>query len=110
VETFIAAGGNVAFFSGNVCWWRVELLNGDTAMACDKNVHAGDEKGGINSDPTLPGPQRTYDMAFDNWYRFRPENGHLPHELIADGRKETNTDEAHLPASSYDKMKSNCVY
>jgi hypothetical protein len=25
VEAFVARGGNVAFFAGNVCWWRVEI-------------------------------------------------------------------------------------
>jgi hypothetical protein len=25
VESFIAAGGNVAFFSGNTCWWHIAL-------------------------------------------------------------------------------------
>ncbi|MBA2806490.1 hypothetical protein E0500_003215 [Streptomyces sp. KM273126] len=32
VEEFIASGGNVAFFSGNTCWSRVFLVDGDTAM------------------------------------------------------------------------------
>jgi hypothetical protein len=25
LEAFLAAGGNLAFFSGNTCWWRAEL-------------------------------------------------------------------------------------
>jgi len=36
IESFIVKGGNVAFFSGNVCWWRVHLADGDTALICDK--------------------------------------------------------------------------
>ncbi|HET8840340.1 MAG TPA: N,N-dimethylformamidase beta subunit family domain-containing protein, partial [Ktedonobacteraceae bacterium] len=36
VETFIVRGGNVAFFSGNTCWWRVEYDDGNTAIVCKK--------------------------------------------------------------------------
>jgi hypothetical protein len=32
VESFVSSGGNVAFFSGNTCWWRVHLVDNDTAM------------------------------------------------------------------------------
>ena len=37
VESFIAAGGNVAFLSGNTVWWRVTLTEGagDTLMNRD---------------------------------------------------------------------------
>lgn len=56
VEALIARGGNVAFFSGNVCWWKVTLEDGETAISCDKAVHPGDT------------------VAFDHWYRTRPEN------------------------------------
>jgi hypothetical protein len=27
VETFIESGGNVAFFSGNTCWWHIEFCD-----------------------------------------------------------------------------------
>jgi hypothetical protein len=37
VETFIAGGGNVAFFSGNVCWWEVDVLPGYGGLRCDKS-------------------------------------------------------------------------
>jgi hypothetical protein len=56
VESFIARGGNVAFFSGNVCWWRVTVEDGETAISVDKEVHPGHE------------------VAFDHWYRILPEN------------------------------------
>jgi hypothetical protein len=36
VEAFIARGGNVAFFSGNICWWRVEVIDNDTGLRCEK--------------------------------------------------------------------------
>ncbi|MDB4989156.1 MAG: hypothetical protein JWN04_4334, partial [Myxococcaceae bacterium] len=35
-EAFVAAGGNIGFFTGNTCWWRVHYADGDTAMVCDK--------------------------------------------------------------------------
>ena len=38
VDDFIKNGGNVAFFSGNTCWWCVEVQddNNDTALTCNK--------------------------------------------------------------------------
>jgi hypothetical protein len=33
-------GGNVAFFSGNTCFWRVHLVEGNTALTCDKTTLA----------------------------------------------------------------------
>ncbi len=37
IEEFIASGGNVAFFSGNVCYWRVHIVDGYTSMICSKS-------------------------------------------------------------------------
>jgi len=56
VEAFVRrAGGNVAFFSGNICWWRVHLVDDNTAFACDKAVaYAGQKK--------------------DQWFWSDPEN------------------------------------
>ena len=34
VEAFVAAGGNVAFFGANVCWWRIHVVDGGSAMVC----------------------------------------------------------------------------
>jgi hypothetical protein len=59
VEAFIASGGNVAFLSGNVCWWRVRVTDNGTALMCDKSAHVG-----------FSGP-------FDQWWtgqNMRPEN------------------------------------
>src|SRR5262249_34259407 len=42
IEGFIASGGNVAFFSANTCWWRVQIVDGDTAMICNKDPN-GDQ-------------------------------------------------------------------
>ena len=52
VEGYIADGGNAAFFSANLCWWRIHLVDNDTAMVC----HRG-------------GPRR----ALDRWLE-RPED------------------------------------
>lgn len=38
VEAFIARGGNVAFFSGNVCWWQVRFELEHRTMVCHKSV------------------------------------------------------------------------
>ena len=35
-QGFAAAGGRVAFFAGNVCWWQVRLSNDGTRMTCYK--------------------------------------------------------------------------
>ena len=34
VEAYIAHGGNAAFFSANLCWWRVHLVEQGGAMVC----------------------------------------------------------------------------
>jgi hypothetical protein len=44
VERHIAAGGNAAFFGANLCWWRVHLVDDDTAMVC----HQGGPKGALD--------------------------------------------------------------
>jgi hypothetical protein len=54
-ERFIASGGNVAFFGGNTCWWRVHMADSDTAITCEKRKRAG------------------RDEAFDQWMGFNPE-------------------------------------
>lgn len=36
VESFVANGGNVAFFSGNVCWWQVRFEDNNRTMVCYK--------------------------------------------------------------------------
>jgi hypothetical protein len=37
VETFIEQGGNVAFFSGNTCWWHIEFC--DFLKGVDNKLH-----------------------------------------------------------------------
>jgi hypothetical protein len=36
-ERFIAAGGNVAFFAGNTCWWRIHVVDGGSGLMCFKH-------------------------------------------------------------------------
>ena len=56
IESFIAEGGNVAFFSGNTCWWRVHVTDSGTAFSCDKSVPVGGA------------------VPFDQWFATDPEN------------------------------------
>jgi hypothetical protein len=50
VEAFVRAGGNVAFFSANTCWWRIKLdeLN---VMTCKKSAME-DPRAGFDGDAT----------------------------------------------------------
>jgi hypothetical protein len=34
VEAFVEGGGNVAFFGAKLCWWRIHLVDGGTALVC----------------------------------------------------------------------------
>jgi len=56
VEAFVETGGNVAFFSGNICWWRVHLADGNSTLVCDKTSGADDNR------------------KRDQWFDFDPEN------------------------------------
>lgn len=58
VQAFIAAGGNVAFFSGNTCWWRIHFVDGNTAYVCDTDHHDN------GAPPHLP--------ATDQWWAPAP--------------------------------------
>jgi hypothetical protein len=51
-EQYLANGGNLAFFTGNTCWWRVHYVDLDTALVCDKRGKP----------------------AVDQWYVTRPED------------------------------------
>jgi N,N-dimethylformamidase beta subunit-like protein len=41
VERFVSRGGNVAFFGGNTCWWRVHYDPQMTHIVCDKGDIGG---------------------------------------------------------------------
>lgn len=44
VEAFTGQGGNAAFFSANLCWWRIHLVDGGSAMVC----HQGGPNGALD--------------------------------------------------------------
>jgi hypothetical protein len=56
VAAFVEEGGNLAFFSGNTCWWRVRPVDDNTAFVCDKSTLA------------------TTGRKRDQWFWFDPEN------------------------------------
>lgn len=41
VEDFVSGGGNAAFFAANLCWWRIHLVDGGTAMVCHQGGPGG---------------------------------------------------------------------
>ncbi len=51
-EHFVKTGGNIAFLTGNTCWWRIHYIRDNTALVCNKEGSP----------------------AFDQWYRTSPEN------------------------------------
>jgi hypothetical protein len=36
VESFVKSGGNVAFFSGNTCWWQIRITSDGQRLICYK--------------------------------------------------------------------------
>ncbi|MFG1943305.1 N,N-dimethylformamidase beta subunit family domain-containing protein [Nonomuraea sp. NPDC048826] len=37
-ESFVAAGGNIAFFGGNTCWWQARLEDGGRTLVCHRDA------------------------------------------------------------------------
>ncbi|MFB9676511.1 N,N-dimethylformamidase beta subunit family domain-containing protein [Streptosporangium vulgare] len=37
-ESFVASGGNIAFFGGNTCWWQVRLEDDGRTMVCHRDA------------------------------------------------------------------------
>jgi hypothetical protein len=67
LESYIAAGGNVAFFSGNVAYWQVRSENDGQALVCYKY--------GYQNDPVYPSDDKQ--LLASLWsHRLvgRPEN------------------------------------
>jgi hypothetical protein len=59
VERYVDEGGNLCFFGANLCWWRIHLVDGSSAMVC--------HQGGPNG-------------AFDHWW---PATGvHRPEDSL----------------------------
>ncbi len=65
VEHHVARGGNVAFFGANLCWWRIHLVDADSAMVC----HQGGPKGPQDHWWSLVGAQRPEDSLTGVSYR-----------------------------------------
>ncbi|MFC0862045.1 N,N-dimethylformamidase beta subunit family domain-containing protein [Sphaerimonospora cavernae] len=60
VEEFVRRGGNVAFFSGNTCWWQIRFEDGGRTMVCYRDAvsdpmaaSAGTASDGAAVDPRL---------------------------------------------------------
>jgi hypothetical protein len=62
IDSFLESGGNVAFFSGNIAGWRVELDDSETTLVCAK---------------VPPFPEdvaRRQTWRTDRWQGFDPED------------------------------------
>jgi hypothetical protein len=64
-EDFVAAGGNLAFFGANLCWWRIHLVDSGTAMVC----HQGGPQGARDHWWPLTGAARPEDSLCGVSYR-----------------------------------------
>jgi hypothetical protein len=65
VEDFVSSGGNVAFFSANVCWWRIHLVDDGTAIVC----HQGGPHGALDHWWSPRGAARPEDSLSGASYR-----------------------------------------
>jgi hypothetical protein len=65
VETFVARGGNVAFFGANVCWWRIHVVDDGTAIVC----HQGGPSGALDHWWSKTGASRPEDALTGVSYR-----------------------------------------
>ncbi len=82
IENFVKNGGNVAFFSGNVCWWQVRLADDEQnnhfrTMICYKEIQQPDGTYSPGEDPYLTSPPPQNQHTTCNWFNVlpnRPEN------------------------------------
>jgi hypothetical protein len=65
VEAFIARGGNVAFFGANICWWRIHVVDAETAIVC----HQGGPHGALDQWWPTTGANRPEDALTGVSYR-----------------------------------------
>ncbi|MES2901975.1 MAG: N,N-dimethylformamidase beta subunit family domain-containing protein [Pseudomonadota bacterium] len=65
LDQFIARGGNAAFFSANLCWWRIHLVDGASAMVC----HQGGPTGALDHWWSPSGAARPEDALAGVSYR-----------------------------------------
>lgn len=74
LHNFVRQGGNLAFFSGNTCWWRVHYVDNNTAMVCDRGS-AKDQWFVLQQyEDSTTGTN--YRNAGGNWHGFRPTVGY----------------------------------
>jgi hypothetical protein len=67
LEHYIAAGGNVAFFSGNTCCWQVRSEDNGRTLTCWKQWY--------NADPLYRvGDQKLLSTLWSHHFVERPEN------------------------------------
>ena len=92
VEAFVASGGNVAFFSGNVCWWQVRFEDNNRTMVCYKDATEDSQLTGVDNNRITV-----------NWRDqpvSRPENS-LTGVSFANGAGWWNGDAGSRPAVDY---------
>ena len=77
VETFARSGGNVAFFTGNTCWWQIRLSEDGTQLICYKVA-------GFDPVATTADHARTTVHWFDNLVK-RPETTLTGVSWLGDG-------------------------
>lgn len=65
VESFIAAGGHVAFFGANICWWRIHRVDQGRAFVC----HQGGAHGALDHWWPASGAARPEDQLTGLSYR-----------------------------------------
>lgn len=65
VERYAAGGGNVAFFGGNTCWWRIHVVDDGAAMVC----HQGGPRGALDHWWPETGARRPEDALTGVSYR-----------------------------------------
>jgi hypothetical protein len=73
LEAFVARGKNLAFFSGNTCWWKVSLCDGNTGFTCNKVGDADQWRNSPNPEAKLLGV--TYANAGGWWDGERTKVG-----------------------------------
>jgi hypothetical protein len=80
VEEFVGAGGNLAIFAGNTCWWQVrfEAANGDIRMICYREVNNPGARVYPNEDckfdPIYNNGTNQNNLATIEWWRV-PDSG-----------------------------------
>ncbi|HYD60960.1 MAG TPA: N,N-dimethylformamidase beta subunit family domain-containing protein [Noviherbaspirillum sp.] len=65
MEDFVSAGGNLAFFGANLCWWRIHVVDGGSAIVC----HQGGPKGALDHWWPVTGAARPEDALTGVSYR-----------------------------------------